>query len=299
MVVKLHPRNVPTLAEYRAAFAGPADSQAHARPKIYSRLAVVERMASLGALAAGVGHEINNPLSAVLANLELLHDELAACADAAPDALAARLAGARPLLDDAREAAELIRTIVRDLNVFSRSPQGKAGKVDVHGVLESTLRMAAYEVRQRARIVRDFGEVPLVHGSQARLGQVMLNLVMNAAQSIRRGDATHNEVRVATSSDAAGRAVVEVSDTGHGIAPEHLPHIFEPFFTTKPEGVGTGLGLSISRDIVLEMGGRIEVRSTVGVGTTFRVTLAPARMDERDGIESCTERAEQATAEAV
>src|SRR5262249_8853980 len=131
-------------------------------------------------------------------------------------------------------------------------------------------------IRHRAEIVREQGPVPVVHANAARLEQVFVNLLVNAAQAIPEGDARPHRIRVATLTDAQQRAVVEVADTGKGIAPEDLPRIFEPFFTTKPIGLGTGLGLSICRRIIGDLGGDITVESAYGHGTLFRITLPPA-----------------------
>jgi CheY-like chemotaxis protein len=153
--------------------------------------------------------------------------------------------------------------------------------VDVRRVLDATIEIAANEIRRRARLRRSFGDVPLAFADASRLGQVFLNLLVNAAQAFDTGhddavDPLQHEIGVVTRTDAEGRIVVEISDTGVGIEPENLPHIFEPFFTTKPVGVGTGLGLSICRSIVAGLGGELTVESEVGRGTTFRVVLPPA-----------------------
>jgi CheY-like chemotaxis protein len=144
--------------------------------------------------------------------------------------------------------------------------------VDVERVLESSLRMASNEIRHRARLVKDFSAVPPADGNEARLGQVFLNLIVNAAQAIPEGRAAENEIRIATRLEGEDRIVTEISDTGAGIPPDVLPRIFDPFFTTKPVGLGTGLGLAICRRIVLGLGGDIQVESVPGK-TTFRVTL--------------------------
>jgi CheY-like chemotaxis protein len=136
--------------------------------------------------------------------------------------------------------------------------------------------MAWNEIRHRARLVKAYGPVPPVEGSESRLGQVVLNLLVNAAHAITEGSAEQNEIRVTTSTDAEGRAVLEVRDTGGGIAPGARQRIFDPFFTTKEIGVGTGLGLSICHGIVSAMGGTIAVDSQPGAGSLFRVVLPPA-----------------------
>ena len=223
------------------------------RTKLQAQLLVSDRMASLGALAAGVAHEINNPLTAVVVNVDLVIEEVG------------------------RDAGEQIRLIVGDLKVFSRSPvEETRGPVDVEKVIESSLRMAANEIRQRAHLVKTYGHVPAVAANEARLGQVFLNLIVNAAQAIQEGRADDNEIRVVTSLKGE-RVVVEVSDTGAGIPPEIIGRIFEAFFTTKAVGVGTGLGLAICHRIVMDMGGELTVESEVGKGSTFRVALPLSR----------------------
>jgi signal transduction histidine kinase len=260
------------------------------RRKIREQLLISERMASVGTLAAGVAHEINNPLSVVVGNLQVIAQDaklLAESLDALPaaaraemgDRLARYRSAATSLLEataDAEEAGERVRTIVRDLRVFSRSEGDERTAVDVHAVLESSLRMARNEIRHRAKIVRRLGDVPRVDANEARLGQVFLNLIVNAAHAIPEGKAEANAITVATRR-LADMIAVEISDTGSGIPPEVLPRIFDIFFTTKPIGVGTGLGLAICHRIVSALNGRIEVDSTPGTGTTFRVLLRRAR----------------------
>jgi CheY-like chemotaxis protein len=147
--------------------------------------------------------------------------------------------------------------------------------------MESSLRMAWNEIRHRAHVVKHYGAVPGVEANQARLGQVFLNLIINAAQALPEGRAEHNEIRVSTRLEG-DRVVVEVSDTGAGIPPEIIGRIFEAFFTTKEVGVGTGLGLAICQRIVTDMGGELTVESEVPKGTTFRVRLPVARMEENE-----------------
>jgi signal transduction histidine kinase len=243
------------------------------------QLLISERMASVGTLAAGVAHEINNPLAAIVANLELMWRDLSRVAQDLK--INERLHEVFDELQDARESADRLRHIVRDLKLFSRSPnEEQKGAVDVHRLIESSLRMAYNEIRHRARLIKDYSHVPRVAANEARLGQVFLNLIVNAAQAIREGDAEHQQIRVITRLDAAGRVVVvEIKDTGSGIAPENLTRIFDAFFTTKPVGVGTGLGLSICHRIVSNLGGELQVESELGRGSTFRVLL-PAAGDD-------------------
>lgn len=250
--------------------------------QMQERLIVSDRMASMGTLAAGVAHEINNPLTAVVGHLDLLDAELGENGEngdtgAESGGGAGRVREAlREALPDMREAVTRVRDIVRDLNLFSRARQGPPGAVDVRKVVDSSLRMAANEIRHRARLERDFHDVPLVAGSEARLGQVFLNLAVNAAQAIPEGDAAHNTIRVKIHPGADATVVVEVSDTGAGMSPDLQRRIFDPFFTTKPAGLGTGLGLAICHRIISEIGGQINVESETGRGTTFRVILPAA-----------------------
>jgi signal transduction histidine kinase len=249
------------------------------RKKMQEQLLISDRMASVGTLAAGVAHEINNPLAAVITNLELMfRDMTAVCTDRD---LTERLRDVFAELRDARESADRMRHIVRDLKIFSRSTDDEhKGAIDVHRVMDSSLRMAHNEIRHRASLIKEYSNVPLVEANEARLGQVFLNLVVNAAQAIVEGNAEHNAIRVSTYQNAAGMVVVEIRDTGSGIAPEHLTRIFDAFFTTKPVGVGTGLGLSICHRIVRSLGGNLEVESEVGKGSVFRVLLPRAASTE-------------------
>ena len=260
------------------------------RRRIQEQLLISERMASVGTLAAGVAHEINNPLSVVAGNLHVVReslgdlkrriDELSGAEEIAVpgrvESTRAAVAEITEAVRDAEEAADRVRTIVRDLRVFSRAEDERRDPVDIHRVLESSIRMARNELRHRAAIVRQFAPVPHVYANEPRLGQVFLNLLVNAAHAIPEGHVQRNSVTVTTS--LAGKmVVVEVTDTGSGIPPEVLPRIFDVFFTTKPIGVGTGLGLTICHRILTAMEGHIEVKSEVGKGTTFRVELPRAR----------------------
>ena len=242
------------------------------RRKMEEQLVLSDRMVSIGTLAAGVAHEINNPLAAVLANLDYMESELAKIPNG-PQGLEEIVEPLR----DARFAADRVRQIVRDLKLFSRPDEERRGPVDLHRVLDSTLRMTENEVRHRARLVKKYGEVPPVDGNEARLGQVFLNLVVNAAQAMPEGNADQHEIRVITSTDESGRVLVEIHDTGSGISAAMLPHVFEPFFTTKPVGVGTGLGLAICHRIVTSYRGELLVESEVGKGTVFKVALPATR----------------------
>jgi PAS domain S-box-containing protein len=245
------------------------------RREVQTRLVLADRLISVGTLAAGVAHELNTPLAYVSANVEFL-------ARAVPEHLPS---GAAPEIGDALreslEGVERLRVIIHDLRTFARTPGADdGGPADLEAVLRSCVGMAWNEIRHRARLERDLRPLPPVAGHPARLGQVFVNLLVNAAQSIREGDVASNVIRLAARTLPDGRVAVEVSDTGVGIPPSVLPRIFEPFFTTKPATVGTGLGLSICRSIVEGLGGTIEVKSQPGAGTTFRVILPAAAREQ-------------------
>jgi signal transduction histidine kinase/ActR/RegA family two-component response regulator len=250
-----------------------------------ARLQVSDRMASLGTLAAGVGHEINNPLSYVLANLTVIADSFSAVGPLGP-LERADLEGA---VKEAQHGAERVRQIVRDLKTFSRhGDDERRVSVDLRRVMKSALRMAQYELRYRARIVESFHATPTVSANEGRLGQVFLNLLVNAAHAVPEGDVDANEVRIRTFTRTDGFAVAEVEDTGMGISPDIARRVFDPFFTTKPQGAGTGLGLSICHSIVTSYGGEITFDSEVGRGTTFRVSLPPATVARKDPAAAAT-----------
>ncbi len=243
--------------------------------EINARLLLADRLVSVGTLAAGVAHEINNPLMYVIANLEFVSRHLAAL-EQVGDERRARLLRA---IDQAREGADRVTQIVRSLRTFSRGDEDRRGPVSVTDVMESSLAMAWNEVRHRAKLIRDYGPVAPVEANEARLGQVFLNLLVNAAQAIPEGNVEGNEIRV-SAHEAGGRVIVAVHDTGAGIPKEIIGRIFDPFFTTKPVGDGTGLGLSICHGIVKGLGGEIRVESEVGRGSTFFVDL-PASISVR------------------
>lgn len=252
--------------------------------RMQAQLALADRMASLGTLAAGIAHELNNPLSYVVGNVDVARAALADLAEgrggAAP--LAAAIADVREALDEASDGAGRVREIVGDLRVFS-APGGDAVDevVDVRAVLQSSLNLARRLIMERARLETALDAVPLVSGSAARLGQVFLNLLVNAAQAIPEGSPETHRVRARACLEGDGRVAVEITDTGVGIEPETLARMFEPFYTTKPPGVGTGLGLAICQTIVAQHAGEIRVQSEPGRGSTFRVLLPAAHAGAR------------------
>jgi PAS domain S-box-containing protein len=252
------------------------------RQHIQEGLALSERMASLGTLAAGVAHEMNNPLSFVLGNLEFVASSLRGVVDSwlkegtgVPQDRVAQLREAVEALKEAHDGARRVANIVVDLRMFSRGSDDRSVAIDLVPVLEASTRIVANELVQRASLVRELGEVPAVRGMEGRLGHVFVSLLINAAQSID-GDPANNEIRVVSKTGSDGSAVVEFHDTGCGIHEDLLQRIFDPFFTTKPVGQATGLGLSVCKGIVSALGGRLEVESRVGAGSIFRVILPAA-----------------------
>ncbi len=241
------------------------------REQLQARMMVTDRLVSMGSLAAGVGHEINNPLTYAMANLKLASEELSRLRTG-PSAKHAKSIDELPR--GSLEGCERVRRTVRDLNALSRQEkESTQSAVDPREALDAAINVATSELSQRARVVRDYAEVPPVRGSESRLGQVFLNVLVNAAQALPEGQAERNFVRVSTRVGADGRVVVEITDTGPGIPQDVLARVFDPFFTTKAPGVGTGLGLSICHGIVTSLGGEIALESTVGRGTTVRVIL--------------------------
>jgi PAS domain S-box-containing protein len=239
-----------------------------ARRALEAQLVQSDRLAALGTMAAGVAHEVNNPLAYVMLNLEWIARKMPQAAGDA-DAMGALT----EVLREARGGVERVATIVRELRSFSRADGDSRHRVDLAGVAQSAIRMAAHEIRHRANVVTSFEPVRPIWANEARLEQVLLNLLLNATQALPEARAPDNEIRVSVYPDEGGNAVLEVADNGEGIRPDVLPRIFDPFFTTKAPGVGTGLGLSICHGIVTSLGGHIAVQSADGQGTRFMVTL--------------------------
>ncbi len=231
---------------------------------------VAERLTSLGLLAAGVAHEINNPLAYVHANLALARREL----DGAGGAGGA--AAMREAIAAAIDGTERVRVIVRELRALGRGELQPIEAVDLSELVAGTLALVRQQIERRARLLVEIGPIPRVRGERTRLGQVLLNLLLNAIDAIEPGAPERNAIQVVATSDASAAVAtvaLEVRDSGCGIAVEDLGRVFDPFFTTKPTGQGTGLGLPICHRIVSELGGRISVESSRGSGATFRVEL--------------------------
>ena len=234
-----------------------------------AQLIMADRLASVGALVGGVAHEINNPLSSVLANLELALRELSSLSLPKESEV---LEGLR----DAREAADRVRRIVQDLRIFSRADEERRSVVDLESLLESALRLMRSEIHYRARLVKKIAKVPPVEANEAQLGQVLLNLVANATRAIEPGAVARNEISIELACDDGETIVLSIRDSGCGISPSARARLFTAFGNSKP-GTGLGLGLSLSRRIIEALGGTLACESEPGQGSLFRLTLPACR----------------------
>ena len=272
-----------------------------------------EKLAGLGRLAAGVAHEINNPLSFVVNNLSLLHRDVwdamrvldkyreggdsLARAEPLLAAQAARLEeeidlpslreNLGRLFESSADGLRRVRAIVQNLRDFARLDEAEFKEVDINAALRSTLEALGHEFYKKAiRVEAAFQALPPVNCHPGKINQTFLNILLNAIQASER----EGQIDVRTRSDGEAAVLVEIEDRGSGIRPEDLPHIFEPFFTTKPVGAGTGLGLSVSYGVVRDQGGTIDVESLVGHGSLFRIRLPHQPPVADAGLESTTGR---------
>jgi len=243
------------------------------RKHMESQLIQADRMVSVGTLAAGIAHEINNPLTYVITTLHLIQEEIE---ELEQEFDPQRIDEIKESLVQAKDGSERVRLIVRELRGFSRVDEQELGPVKVIDVLESAISMAWNEIRHKAQLQRDFQDIPSVIGNKSKLGQVFLNLLVNAAQALPDRKTSENTIRVSTYLNDSQEVVVEVTDNGMGIKESVRKRIFDPFFTTKPIGVGTGLGLSICHNIISSFDGEITVQSVENQGTTMRVILQPS-----------------------
>lgn len=243
------------------------------RRQLERRVGMTERLAAIGTMAAGMQHEINNPLATVVANVQFVLDALRADPPGTSPKELAELVSA---LEDASEGAERVRRTVEDLRHFSSGPETIELPIEITAAIEDALRMTAHAVRHHATVRRAYGKTPRVRAEEGQLSRVFMNLLINAAQATGDGGAEQHTIVLTTRTDASGRAVAEVTDNGPGIAPEMMDRIFDPFFSTPLENSAMGLGLAVCQSIVTSLGGEIDVVSEVGKGTTFRVSLPPA-----------------------
>ncbi len=278
------------------------------RRELQANIYQSDRMASLGLLAAGVAHEINNPLTYVLFNLDALREDVPllaemvirlqralgpertrhALGEMAALAVPSRLDDIVQQSQDAAEGARRVRDIVGDLKTFARVDENRLVVTCLNDIIDSAISLASNEIKYRARLVTDFDALPTMAVNDGKLAQVFLNLLLNATHAIEEGNAQSNEIRVRTWAEG-DQVVAQLQDTGKGISPEHLPHVFEPFFTTKEVGVGSGLGLSICRKIITELDGEITVDSEQGKGTRFMIRLPIGTMvPERTAVEEAS-----------
>ncbi len=248
--------------------------------RIAGQLALHQRLVTTGTLAAGVGHEINNPLTYLLTNLALATEELQAASGALP---ADRIAEVLAMLDQAQEGGQRVKRIVRGLKSLARDDGAGFVPADLRSVIDTALELASHEIKVRATVVLELAELSRFLVDESRLTQVVINLVVNAAQAFSAAAPDTNRIVIRTAREATS-VVLEVTDNGPGIAPDVLPRIFDPFFTTRPVGVGTGLGLSISHGIVAALGGELTCDTRIGHGTTFRVRL-PLPAEEVPAVE--------------
>lgn len=258
------------------------------------QLLQADRMSTIGQLAAGVAHEINNPIGYVQSNIDTLREytgslfRLIATLDSAvrtggiTDAALANVEKVRHEIDfdflakdlptliaESREGIDRVRKIIQDLRDFSRAGTAETWTfADIHAGIDSTINIVWNELKYKVELVKHYGDLPPVECLPSQLNQVLMNILVNAGQAIE----DHGQIRIETRRDG-DCVLIEIADSGKGIAPEHVPRIFEPFFTTKPLGKGTGLGLSISYGIVRKHHGEIDVRSEPGAGTTFTIRL--------------------------
>ena len=245
-----------------------------------------DKLATVGTLAAGVAHEVNNPLSYVLANLVFINEQIEdvkrhlqmnGTFDETCQKTFAEMKGE---LADITKGGEKIRDIVKGLKAFVRTNEDEVESIDLNQTVEAAINMSFHVVKQKARIEKDFAvDLPRLKANSGKLQQVFINLLINASQAMAGNNRDKNKISIRTGR-YDGMVFVEFKDTGVGIPENILPRIFDPFFTTKPIGVGTGLGLSVCNEILRHYGGTLEVQSTLGQGSTFTVNLHIDRANE-------------------
>ena len=246
------------------------------RKRMETQLMLADRLASLGTMAAGVGHEINNPLTWIMGNITLALEILQEMGHEAQRPPLVEVLGA---LEEASLGSSRVSAIVHDLQLFSRVDDTPGATADINQVVQSTSRMLRNELKHRTEFELDLTPMPKVVGDAPRIGQILTNLLVNALHALPDRPLRQNLIRVSTRLQD-GHVVIAVTDNGVGVPPELRLRIFDPFFTTKDVGTGTGLGLSICHSLVTRLGGRIELESEVDRGSVFRVFLVPASTPE-------------------
>lgn len=240
----------------------------------------LDKMATLGQLTAGVAHEVNNPMSFILSNLETLQEYVAELVEGFQSGSKEKVFSEKfmiimedmeALVGETQEGALRVKEIVLGLRDFSR-PDAGMQLTDLNACLTETIKILANELKYKADVVTEFGDVPAFTCYANELKQVFTNLIINASQAIE----SFGQIKIKTFAEHQDIVIV-ISDTGKGIAPEHVKHLFDPFFTTKPVGQGTGLGLSIVKGIIEKHRGQIDVETQLGAGTTFSIRLSMDR----------------------
>lgn len=232
-----------------------------------------DKLATIGLLAAGVAHEINNPIACVLSNLEFMDEKVIELIEEDGKNKSDIIQTLRKVLNESRYAAVRVKEIVNDLNAYSRNDDGSIKKINIEEILDSAINMALSECKNRAVIEKHYAAgIPPLYVNGGKLHQVFLNIIINAAQSIPEGDPEHNIIRISTDTDS-DKVIIAIEDTGRGISPETVSKIFDPFFTTKPVGQGTGLGLFICHEIIKNMKGIVKVDSKLDQGSKFIIEL--------------------------
>jgi signal transduction histidine kinase len=267
-----------------------------------------EKMASIGQLAAGVAHELNNPIGFVHSNLGTLDGYLRdlmaiiAAYETEAEASGKTVEAVRRLMEDcdfaylkedifsllgeSKEGLGRVRKIVQDLKSFSRVGEQEWQESDLHQGIDSTLNIVWNELKYKCKVIKEYGDLPLVNCLISQINQVFMNLLVNAGHAIEK----QGTITIRTYRQGSDQVCVEISDTGKGIAPEHINRIFEPFFTTKPVGKGTGLGLSLSYSIIQRHGGHIAVDSELGKGSRFTICLPIVGAQQDEAGEANDER---------
>ncbi len=249
-----------------------------ARKRMETGMLRADRQASQNELVRRVGHQMNNPLAFMMANLSFAREEIGRLRDSLRTGrdlpTVKELDEVIDALGESLDGAERLKAIEQDLRRLTREPSQRRARVHVHPVLEDTLKIIRSELRHRARLETDFQPVPQVEADEAGLGQVFLNLMLNAVQAMSEQNLPRNVLRVATRTSEAGEVIIEVQDTGAGMTPDVLEHLFEPFYTTRPSS--TGMGLAVSHSIVTSLGGTLRAESQPGEGTLFTITLPAA-----------------------